>query len=475
MNEQKELISKMMKRLESVKLSNAKKEQYYNAQVRLKDLGIGLPPGMGKLKAAVDWPKVIIDTVAERIQIKGVTHSDFALNEWIQSFVNEQNVITEIDFAIKDSMIYGVGFLMIHSGDVESGEPEVLVSSESPSMMTAQWDSRTGKITSALRLIPGQESYSMHDGYVLMTEDSTVTYDKHGEIIHVDNHGMGRVPVVRIVNNARSSAVWGKSDITPAIRYLTDAAIRTIVAMEVSREFFSSPQRWILGADESLFTDEDGNQIPAWESFIGRYLAIDRDEDGNLPQIGTFAASSPEPYLAILDTLAQQCASAGSIPDSYLGQNKQSIPSSADAIRVRENSLVSKIGAKLPTIKSSIQEVFSIIFSFVGIPVEEPVNVSMASPQTPTPASTADMLVKLIQVGAFSSTSDFVYESLGLSPAQIAQSRAEVAKVQASSILQKIQSLGQEARADEDVQQMDNTARSGGQNNESEEEESSEE
>lgn len=473
MNEQKALISKMMKRLESVKLSNSQKEKYYEAQVKLKDLGIGLPPGMGKLKAAVDWPKVIIDTVAERIQIKGVTHSDFALNEWIQSFVNEQNVITEIDFAIKDSMIYGVGFLMIHSGDVSSGEPDVLVSSESPSMMTAEWDARTGKITAALRLIPGKESYSMHDGYVLMTPNSTVTYDKHGEITHVDNHGMGKVPVVRIANLARSSAVWGKSDITPAIRYLTDAAIRTIVAMEVSREFFSSPQRWILGADESLFTDEDGNQIPAWESFIGRYLAIDRDEDGQLPQIGTFAASSPEPYLSILDTLAQQCASAGSIPDSYLGQNKQSIPSSADAIRVRENALVSKIGAKLPTIKTSIQEVFNIIFTFVGIPVDEPVQVSMASPQTPTPASTADMLVKLIQVGAFSSTSDFVYESLGLSPAQIAQSRAEVAKSQASNILQRIQSLGQEAREDEDVQQMDNTARSGGQ--ESEEEESSEE
>ena len=475
MNSDKELISKMMKRLESVKLSNAKKEQYYNAQVKLKDLGIGLPPGMQKLNASVDWPRVVIDTVAERIQVKGITHSDVALNEWIQTFVNNQNVIHEIDFAIKDSLIYGVGFLMIHSGDVESGEPEVLVSSESPSMITAEWDSRTGKITSALRLIPGKESYSMHDGYVLMTEDSTVTYDKHGEVIHVDNHGMGRVPVVRITNLARSSAVWGKSDITPAIRYLTDAAIRTTVGMEVSREFFSSPQRWILGADESLFTDEDGNPIPAWESFIGRYLAIDRDEDGNMPQIGTFAASSPEPYLAILDTLAQQCASAGSIPDSYLGQNKQSIPSSADAIRVRENSFVSKIGAKLPNIKSSIQEVFNIIFTFVGIPVDEPVQVSMASPQTPTPASTADMLVKLIQVGALSATGDFVYESLGLSPAQIAQARAEVAKSQASSILQKIQSLGQEAREDEDVQQMDNTARSGGQNNESEEEESSEE
>ena len=475
MNENKELVSKMMKTLEMVKLSNAKKEKYYEAKVRLKDLGIGLPPGMKKLNASVDWPRVIIDTIADRIEVKGITHSDVALNEWIQALMNEQNIINEIDFAIKDSMIYGVGFLMVHSGDVEAGESDVLLSSESPSMMTAEWDSRTGKITSALRLIPGKESYEMHDGYILMTEDATITYDKHGEIAHVDNHGLGVVPVVRIVNAARSSAVWGKSDITPSIMYLTDAAIRTTVGMEVSREFFSSPQRWILGADESLFTDEDGNQIPAWESFIGRYLAIDRDEDGNMPQIGTFAASSPEPYLAILDTLAQQCASAGSIPDSYLGQNKQSIPSSADAIRVRENSFVSKINAKLPNITTSIQEVFDIIFNFVGIPVEEPVNVSMASPQTPTPASTADMLVKLIQIGAFSATGDFVYESLGLSPAQIAQSRAEVAKAQASSILQKIQSLGQEARADEDVQNMDDTARNGGQNQESEEEESSEE
>lgn len=469
MNRNKELVTKMMKRLESVKLSNAKKQKYYEGKVGLKDLGIGLPPGMSKLKASVDWPRVVIDTISDRIEVKGITHSDFALNEWIQAFVTEQNVINELSFAIKDSMIYGVGFLVVHTGDINSGEPEILVSSESPSMMTAEYDSRTGKITSALRLIPSKESYEMHNGYVLMTPDSTITYDKSGNEIHVDNHGLGSVPVVRVVNSARSSAVWGKSDITPSIMYLTDAAIRTTVGMEVSREFFSSPQRWILGADESLFTDEEGNEIPAWESFIGRYLAIDRDEDGHLPQIGTFAASSPEPYLSILDSLAQQCASAGSIPDSYLGQNSQVIPSSADAIRVRETSFVNKINAKIPTIKTSIQEVFNIIFTMIGIQVDEPVNVSMASPNTPTPASTADMLTKLIQVGAFSATSDFVYESLGLSPAQIAQARAEVAKMQASSILQRIQSLANEAREDEDVQSMDDTARSGGQNQEEEE------
>ncbi|MBQ1164406.1 hypothetical protein KBZ21_41180, partial [Streptomyces sp. A73] len=42
--------------------------------------------------------------------------------------------------------------------------------------------------------------------------------------------------------------------------------------------FYGAPQRYILGASESAFQDAEGNTKSAWETYIGRVLALERDE-----------------------------------------------------------------------------------------------------------------------------------------------------------------------------------------------------
>ncbi|MBQ1167342.1 hypothetical protein KBZ21_56010, partial [Streptomyces sp. A73] len=42
-------------------------------------------------------------------------------------------------------------------------------------------------------------------------------------------------------------------------------------------EFYGAPQRYILGASESAFQDAEGNTKSAWETYIGRVLALERD------------------------------------------------------------------------------------------------------------------------------------------------------------------------------------------------------
>ncbi|MBQ1164418.1 hypothetical protein KBZ21_41245, partial [Streptomyces sp. A73] len=41
--------------------------------------------------------------------------------------------------------------------------------------------------------------------------------------------------------------------------------------------FYGAPQRYILGASESAFQDAEGNTKSAWETYIGRVLALERD------------------------------------------------------------------------------------------------------------------------------------------------------------------------------------------------------
>ena len=52
---------------------------------------------------------------------------------------------------------------------------------------------------------------------------------------------------------------FGKSRITRAVMSITDSAVREALRTEVSAEFFTTPQKYLLGADEELFEP----QLPA--------------------------------------------------------------------------------------------------------------------------------------------------------------------------------------------------------------------
>src|SRR5690606_37117023 len=82
-------------------------------------------------------------------------------------------------------------------------------------------------------------------------------------VVERDDHGVGLVPVVQFANRQRVSDRAGRSEITPAVMSITDAACRTLLGMEVSREFFAAPQRYILGASEGAFEDQEGNLVGA--------------------------------------------------------------------------------------------------------------------------------------------------------------------------------------------------------------------
>ena len=124
-------------------------------------------------------------------------------------------------------------------------------------------------------------------------------YEQSGEwyVDRVDDHELGRVPVAQFVNRPRASKTNGRSEITPAVRSLTDSAMRTLVGAEVAREFYAVPQRYLMGAPESFFLDEDGNPRGAWDAMMGKILAIERDEEtGDVPNVGSFAANSMSPF-----------------------------------------------------------------------------------------------------------------------------------------------------------------------------------
>src|SRR5690606_27925053 len=106
-------------------------------------------------------------------------------------------------------------------------------------------------------------------------------------------------------------------------------------------EFFSAPQRYAMGADESAFIGPDGQPIGQWASIIGRVWAIGRDEDGNIPEVGQFPQVSMQPHVEHLRMLATLFAGETSLPLSSLGI-VQDNPSSAEAIHASKEEQITE-------------------------------------------------------------------------------------------------------------------------------------
>jgi hypothetical protein len=189
--------------------------------------------------------------------------------------------------------------------------------------------------------------------------------------------------------------------------------------METNREFFSSPQRYALGATEDDFVDEAGNKIPAWQSIVGRLWGIGRDEDGELPEVGQWDPAPARPYLEQLQGLAQLVAADGAVPQTYLGFMSDN-PASGDSIRALESRLIKRSERRITSYSRSWKEVGHIAWliknpSEKGLPK---LDCDWGNPATPTQQADADATMKLVSAGILPPTSVITRNRIGLSKSE---------------------------------------------------------
>ena len=255
-----------------------------------------------------------------------------------------------------------------------------------------------------------------------------------------DRHNLGRVPIVMMPNRIRGSRDYGRSEITRAVRYYTDAAVRTLLGLEVNREFYNSPQRVVLGADEKMFTDASGATVSQWTAIQGRVWAVPNDEDGNTPSVQQFSPASPAPYLDQIKGYATLLAAEAGIPAAYLGFQTDN-PASADAIRAGEARLVKRAERRQTVFGRSWLEVgaLALLVRDGGVPNEfATVTNRWRDAATPTRAASADEAVKLIGANVLPADSSVTYDRIGLSPAEQRQVAADKRREGGSAALRAV-------------------------------------
>lgn len=137
--------------------------------------------------------------------------------------------------------------------------------------------------------------------------------------------------LVPIINRPDAKRPFGHSRISRACMNLTQSALRTLLRSEVSAEFYSVPQKYILGLSENA---EFNNRAAELSSF----LSFGRDEDVNNPILGQFNQQSMAPHLEQLRTIASVFAGETGLTLDDLGFTSSN-PSSSEAIRASHENL----------------------------------------------------------------------------------------------------------------------------------------
>lgn len=431
------VLAKLEQQLSRYGLQNRLIEGYYEGSNRVRQLRISIPPSLESIRTVVGWPGTTVDVLEERLDLLEWTQPvELGLNDVFLS--NDLNV--ESGLAHLDSLLYGCGFVCVGTGG--KGEPNPLITVESALTSTGLWDARRRRLAAALSVRLNDMSEAV--GSTLYLPDATIQLVRTAVgqpwvVADRDDHNLDRVLVAQLVNRPRSGRREGRSEITRAVRGYTDTAVRTLLGMEVNREFYSAPQRYVLGASQDAFTDAAGNPVPGWQTVMGRVLGLDRDEEGELPQVGQFPSASPGPYLDQIRGLAQLLAAEAAIPPTYLGFATDQA-ASADAIRAMEARLVKRAERRQTVFGRAWLEVAYLSLLVRDKSVDQDafrqVSAKWRDAATPTRSAAADEATKLVSSGVLPADSSVTYDRIGLSPLEQRQLESDKRRATGRELIQ---------------------------------------
>jgi hypothetical protein len=433
----REVLVELIEKLNRKRTRNVLRRRFYDQQNTLKDLGIAIPPQLKKVEVIAGWPAKSVDSMSRRNILEDFTAPVMGeeLRALVDDIVDRNRVASEAPAAHTSALIASCSFVFTHLGDQSAGEPPVLITVRSAENATGTWDRRLRSLRDALSIVDYDTTTGQPSMMNLYLPGLVATLRMVRPGIYEATyqvHGMG-VPVEVLPYKPDLDRPFGRSRITRAVMYNTDAAMRTMLRTEVGAEFYNAPQRYALGADEDAFVDKAGNPVPAWTVMLGRLLTLTRDEDGNLPTVGQFAQQSMQPNIEQLRSIAQMFAAEASLPVGSLGI-VQDNPESAEAIRARNEELGIEIEHWQRT--ELTPRWSRVIRRAVAMSTDSPAALSEAMKLRPTwgswsaPSEVSQAQAALARVQAVPRLAETTVElrRMGYSPEEVEQIRAELAR-----------------------------------------------
>lgn len=298
--------------------------ELYDSKYLNPDIGIVIPPYIRqRYRAVIGWCGKAVDVMADRLIFRDFKNDNFDIN----SIFSLNNPDVFFDSAILSALIASCSFVYISKD--ENGEIRLQVIEASNA--TGVIDPITNLLVEGYAVLERDE-YDKPTLEAYFTDKETIYYKKDVESVEVFKHNAGHPLLVPIIHRPDAVRPFGRSRITRSAEYYQAHAKRTLERADVTAEFYSFPQKYILGmSDEAEAFDN-------WKATVSSMLRIDKDEDGDVPKVGQFTTSSMTPFTEQLKTLASGFAGETGLTLDDLGFATDN-PSSAEAIKASHETL----------------------------------------------------------------------------------------------------------------------------------------
>ena len=414
------LFNNLRSTLEKTRPETVELNNYYEGTQRLEQLGLAIPEELKQFTVVVNWPRVTVDAVEQRLDVTGFrmpgsdAADDYLWSNWQYNNLNERSGFAHIDaLALKRS------YICVSTNDEDPEFP--LVTVESPLEMIAARDPRTHRVTSAVRMYGTALQGDQRATLYLPNRTRWLILDdgKWVDERDPDEHDLGAPPVVAMVNRNRATRVTGSivegvSEMTDVIP-IANSASRAITNAQVAQETVAVPQKYALGMSKGDFVDGNGNPLPVWEAYFGSVWANANPE----AKVGQLPSADLKNFETMVNMYSRLASGVSHLPIDYFGLTTQQ-PPSADGQRAGETRLIKKAERRHTSFGASWESVNRLVLRFKNGEWSQDarrMETLWQDAGTPTKAQVTDAIVKEYQVGL--TDWETAQESLGRSPETI--------------------------------------------------------
>ena len=410
---------------------NLLKYRYYNGKNVLKDFGISIPPSLLSVETVVGWPQKAVDSMAVRCRFDGFKSPDPEVQAELDELSARSRLNVKFRQAAESALIHSCCFATVNMEDTAR------IDFWSAENAAARWDDAAGRIAYGIT-IDAFEDWQPSAITLYATDVVIKAWDTKSGVWEwaYQPISMGRPTMVSFAYRPTFRKPFGQSRITRAVMSITDSAVREALRTEISAEFFTSPQKYLLGADRDAF-----EQTTKWEAYIGNIFAVGRDENGDLPQYGQLSQGSMQPHTEYMRSLAARFSGETNVPISQLGVIHDQ-PASAEAIYAANEPLIIECEDFNDGARDSLRMLALMALAAEhGVPLADldaryaDFTVNFANPAMPSIVSQTDAMVKLAaSVPGFAGTDTF-WEQVGFSEDMRRKVESEIRRNSASFTL----------------------------------------
>lgn len=314
-------IGYLRKKLNTVKRSVEKRYNQYAMEYTDAVKGITIPASVrNQYRSVLGWCTKGVDSLADRLVFREFVNDEFGVNEIFQK--NNPDVF--FDSVVLSSLIGACSFVYLSKvdGDVRL---QVIEASNATGIL----DPITGLLSEGYAVLkrdengaPKVEAYFTKEVTVFVTDGNPVSYVNPAGVALL-------VPVIHRPDAVRP---FGRSRVTKAGMYYQSYAKRTLERADITAEFYSFPQKYVLG------TSQDSDPMDTWKATVTSLLEFTKDDDGDKPTIGQFTTASMTPFTEQLRTAAAGFAGEMGLTLDDLGFASDN-PSSVEAIKASHENL----------------------------------------------------------------------------------------------------------------------------------------